>query len=295
MKGNTLLKSVTVVKTPNLTRFLPTKTTITLQKGVQKIRVVGEVGGFNFDRMIIGDVASGGGEQGSDDIFWFRNMATGKFLGEGGGSALPVVMHNAAGDDARRWEMTEVPGTNFVNIDNMKSGILRATGGTFEAGAFFVVSTTKPSPAADADKVWTSHHNESDNTYRFEAGNSGRFLYYGEDGNVITTSVPDTDARSKWQVLPTSQPLSVSNEELIEDSIKIYPNPAEYSFTIKFQNRNTAKVEIYNVLGKLVYQNSTKNGGNIQVNTGNSFTSGIYLVRVISADNKVFHKKIIIK
>ncbi|WP_159951830.1 BNR-4 repeat-containing protein [Polaribacter septentrionalilitoris] len=299
MKGSTLLKSVTLTKTPNLTRFLSTKTTITLQKGVQKIRIVGEVGGFNFDRMKIGNVTSGGGDtgggnEGSDNIFWFRNLATGKFLGEGGGSALPVVMHNEAGDNATRWEITEVPATNFVNIDNMNTGILRATGGGFVAGAYFVVSTTKSSPAADADKVWTSHYNETDKTYRFEAGASGRFLYYGEDGNVITTSVPDTDARSKWQVLPTSQPLSVSNEKLLESSMRIYPNPSYGEFTIKFQNADTIKnLEIYNILGKQVYQNSSVNTV-LKIDSAR-FAKGVYLVRAISKGNKAFYSKLIIK
>lgn len=291
MKGGTQLKSVTLVKTPNLTRFLSTKTTITLQKGVQKIKVVGEVGGFNFDRMVIGDAISSGG---SDNIFWFRNVATGKFLGEGASSAQPVVMHDATGNNSRQWQIVEVSGTNFINIDNMKSGIIRATGAGFAAGAFLVVSTTKAPPATDGDKIWISHYNENDKTYRFEAGTSGRFLYYNESGNVITTAVDDTDARSKWQVLPTSQPLSVSNEELLKTSIRVYPNPAKDNFTLKFQNINNAKVEIYNMLGKVVYQNATNNGI-IEVKSGHNLSSGIYFVKALAENNKVYQTKLIIK
>ena len=291
MKGGTQLKSVTLVKTPNLTRFLSTKTTITLQKGVQKIKVVGEVGGFNFDRMVIGDAISSGG---SDNIFWFRNVATGKFLGEGASSAQPVVMHDATGNNSRQWQIVEVSGTNFINIDNMKSGIIRATGAGFAAGAFLVVSTTKAPPATDGDKIWISHYNENDKTYRFEAGTSGRFLYYNESGNVITTAVDDTDARSKWQVLPTSQPLSVSNEELLKTSIRVYPNPAKDNFTLKFQNINNAKLEIYNMLGKVVYQNATNNGI-IEVKSGHNLSSGIYFVKALAENNKVYQTKLIIK
>ena len=294
MKGSTELNSITLVKTPSLTRFLSTKSTITLQKGVQKIKVVGEVGGFNLDRFVIGDVTIGGGEQGSDDIFWIRNVATGKFLGEGGGTALPVVMHNTAGDDTRRWEIKEVTGTDFVNIDNMQSGIIRATGPTFEAGAFAVVTTTKAAPAPDADKVWISHYDEDDNTYRFEAGTSDRFLYYSEEGTVITSSVPETDERSKWELLPTSKPLSISNEKLIEASIKIFPNPAENEFTIQFQNIDNVKnLEIYNVLGKRVYQNTSINSV-LKIDSAR-FAKGVYLVKAFSKDNKVFHSKLIVK
>jgi hypothetical protein len=293
MKGSSQLKSVTLVKTPNLTRFLSTKTTITLQKGVQKIKVVGEVGGFNFDKMVIGNPTTGGGG-GSDDIFWFRNVATGKFLGEGSASAQPVVMHDTTGDNSRQWEITKVPNTDFVNIDNMSSGILRATGANFAAGAYAVVTTTKPSPATDSDKVWTSHYNAANDTYRFEAGTSGRFLYHDENGSVITTAVDDTDARSIWQVLPTSQPLSVSNDNLFGSSIKIYPNPAKDGFTLKLENINNAKVEIYNMLGKEVYQNSTKKGV-IQVKPGHNLPSGMYLIKVLADNNKIYHTKLVIK
>lgn len=294
MKGSTELNSITLVKTPSLTRFLSTKSTITLQKGVQKIKVVGEVGGFNFDRMIIGNPAAGGGDEGSDDIFWFRNVATGKFLGEGSSSAQPVVMHNTSGDKARQWEVIEVTGTDFVNIDNMQSGIIRATGPTFEAGAFAVVTTTKAAPATDADKVWISHYDDNDDTYRFEAGTSDRFLYHGEDGSVVTTSAPETDERSKWELLPTSQRLSVWSEELNVPSIKIFPNPSDGKFTIRFQNMDTIKnLEIYNVLGKRVYQNSAlKSVSEIE---SSGLTKGVYLVKAFSKDNKVFHSKLIVK
>tara|TARA_R110002051_G_scaffold95649_1_gene165590 strand:- start:13901 stop:17092 length:3192 start_codon:yes stop_codon:yes gene_type:complete len=294
MIGSTILASMSLTTTPNLTVFKGTKATITLQKGVQKIKVVGEIGGFNFDRMIIGGDVNGGGNQGSDDIFWFINDATGQFLGEGPSSAKPVVIHEASGNASRQWQIVEVPGTDFVNIDNMQSGIIRATGGTFVEGAYAVVTTTKAPPAADVDKVWTSYYDEFDNTYRFEAGTSGRFLYQDENGNIITAAVEDTDARSKWQVLPTSQVLSLSNEELLETSFRVYPNPVKDNFTLQFQNINSAKVEIYNMLGKIVYKNTTKNGI-IEVKSGHNLSSGIYFIKALADNKKVYQTKLIIK
>ena len=91
-----------------------------------------------------------------------------------------------------------------------------------------------------------------------------------------------------------SQPLSVSNEELIGSSIKIYPNPAEDSFTIKFQNLTVTHVEIYNILGKLVYKDFTNNGS-IGISNNKNFPSGVYMVKAKSSNNKIHHAKLIIK
>lgn len=290
MKGATQLKSVTLTKTPNLTRFLSTKTTITLQKGVQKIKVVGEVGGFNFDRMIIGDATSGGGNEGSDDVFWFRNVATGQFLGEGSSSAQPVVMHNASGNNSRQWQIVTVPETNFVNIDNMQSGIIRATGEAFAAGPYVVVTTTKAPPATDGDKVWTSHYNETDKTYRFEAGTSNRFLYHNENGNIITTAVDDTDLRSKWQVLATSQPLSVNDNNTDFLSIKAYPNPTKGILNLLVPEfLNELKLEVYNIQGKLI-KSSLEKVTNRNINLDfSSISKGVYFIK-LNMDKPVYIK-----
>ena len=293
MKGSTQLKSITLTKTPNLTRFLSTKTNITLQKGIQKIRVVGEVGGFNFDRMKIGNATTGGnggGNEGSDDVFWFRNVATGKLLGEGASSAQPVVMHDATGNSARQWEMTKVPNTAFINIDNMQSGIIRATGGAFPAGAYLVVTTTTSSPATDSDKVWTPHYNQADNMYRFEAGTSGRFLYHDADGTVITRVVEDTDARSKWQVSPTSQPLHVADHSIDKKTFHLYPNPTKGNLNLLVPNSlNKLEIEIYNLQGKLIKSSLEKvNNGNISLDA-NSIPSGIYFIK-LTTDKPTFIK-----
>jgi hypothetical protein len=74
----------------------------------------------------------------------------------------------------------------------------------------------------------------------------------------------------------------------------VYPNPAKENFTIAFKNINNAKVEIYNILGKVVYQNSTNNGA-IVVTPNNRMPSGLYLVKAFADDNTVYHSKLVIK
>ena len=292
MKGATQLKSVTLVKTPNLTRFLSTKTTITLQKGVQKIKVVGEVGGFNFDKMIIGDPTTGGGDE--ENVYKIVNVATGKYLGSAA-SAQPVIARDSGNGDDRKWQFVEttVDGQVYHNIDSKESGILRATGSGFATGAYLVVSTTKAAPAGDTDKIWTIHRNETDGTFRFESKTNGRYLYHQTDNQIYNIAAEESDTRSVWRLEGTGA-LSTKDNTLTTSSIKVYPNPAKDVFTVSLRNISKAKVMIYNTLGKSIYTGSTINGS-IKIENNSQFASGLYILKVISNDNKVFHSKLMIK
>ncbi|WP_282122024.1 BNR-4 repeat-containing protein [Algibacter mikhailovii] len=229
----------------------------------------------------------------TNDVYRLRNVSTGKFLTDSGASATPVTMNDSGEEQQKHW--TFVKSGAYYNIDSSAFGILRATGPTFSEGAYAVVSTGKSAPAGDSDKIWTIHYNELDDTFRFESKDNGRFLYYDEDGSVTNISVPETDARSVWQAISTAVVLSsTDNQPQSTSSIKIYPNPAKESFTIAFNNLNNAKVIIYDVLGKVVYENTIKTGG-LEVKNNGRLTSGIYMIKVMADENKVYHTKLLIK
>lgn len=228
------------------------------------------------------------------DVYRLRNMATRKFLTDSGESAIPVNMSDSGEGQDKYW--TFVPSGVYFNIDSETYGILRAPGEGFDNGnkPYFVVSTGKASPASDTDKVWTIHYNESEDTFRFESKDNKRYLYHDANGNVTNIEALETDDRSKWQAISTSQSLSVSDTKLYTSKIRIFPNPAEDKFTITFQNiTNINHVEIYNILGKRVYQN-TISSNTLEVEN-KRFKTGVYLVKAISVDNKTFHSKLIVK
>jgi len=227
------------------------------------------------------------------DVYRLQNVATGKFLTDSGASAIPVTMSDSAEQTNTHW--TFVKSGEYYNIDSETFGILRAPGSGFDGGnkPYFVVSTANVSPANDTDKVWKIHYNESDNTFRFESKDNQRYLYYDENGNVSNIAALETDERSKWKAIPTSETLSIDKEVFKRASLMIYPNPAKKSFTITLQNINTIKsVEIYTVLGKRVYQNTPIS--NVLEVKNSGFKAGVYLVKALSEDNKVFHSKLII-
>ena len=59
-------------------------------------------------------------------------------------------------------------------------------------------------------------------------------------------------------------------------------------------NISEADVIIYNTFGKVVYKEKT-NTGDIKFDNNNNLTPGIYLIKAISGDGKVYHTKLIIR
>lgn len=228
----------------------------------------------------------------SDDVFRLRNVATGQFLTDTGSSATAITMTDSGEPTNTHW--TFVESGNYFNIDSETLGILRAPGSGGPGGAYVVVSTTKAAPATDSDKTWTIHHNQTDDTYRFESRTAGRFLYHNTDGNVTHAIATADDDRSNWEAIPTSVSLSVAN---INDSylpVKIYFNQVKDAFTILLDNSTKTNVKIYNILGKLVYEGITNNG-KLEIINNSKFSSGVYFVKAVSENHKKYHSKFLIK
>jgi len=223
----------------------------------------------------------------SDDILRLRNVATGKFLTSAGTSATPVTMSDTG--EAQNTHWTFVQSGDYYNIDSETLGILRAIG---SSGA--VVSTTKSAPASDTDKTWTIHETGTENVFRIEARSNAKFLYHEEDGSVTNIVASESDTRSHWEAIPTSQSLSVSDNVLNTVSLNVYPNPAKDVFTISLSTISQAKINIYNTLGKSIYKGSTINGS-VKIENNSQFAPGVYMIKAITNDNKVYHTKLIIR
>ena len=88
--------------------------------------------------------------------------------------------------------------------------------------------------------------------------------------------------------------LSVKNNDLKTASVKVYPNPANNNFTIALNGFNSASVTICDILGKPVYRNKT-NASSIQIENDGRFKSGMYLIKVVTENQRVYHNKLVIK
>ncbi|WP_233244033.1 T9SS type A sorting domain-containing protein [Allotamlana fucoidanivorans] len=231
-------------------------------------------------------VDSGGAPEG---VYRFKNVATGEYLKAVAGGGAAVTMTSSGEAQDTHWTFLNSGAAGFHNINNGTYGILRAP----NTHPFEILCTSSSTATSSGDKIWAIEYNALEDTYRFERGTNGSYLYQEVDGTVIHISAPDTDDRSKWILESTT--LSSSNPELKTSSIKVYPNPAQDKFTITFNNINGVKdVEIYSVLGKRVYKNAT-NSSNITITKTNNMPSGIYLVKAKAADNRIYHSKLVVK
>ena len=172
-----------------------------------------------------------------------KNVETGEYLTTAAASTQPVGMSASEEEPNTHW--TLVQSGDFYNIDSESStggtGIIRATGANFSAGAYAVVSTLKDSPATDTDKTWTIYYNDTTDTYRFESRTAGRYLYLNADGTVTHSTAPATDNRSVWEAIPIedANAWSIAPDEDTNPDLSC-PDSGE------FQNDNTRVVDIPN-------------------------------------------------
>lgn len=82
--------------------------------------------------------------------------------------------------------------------------------------------------------------------------------------------------------------------EAAKESMDVYPNPAEEYFTIKLNGMQSAKVSIYSLSGKLVYETET-NESHLTIERPSGLTPGMYILNAQGKDGAVVTKKLSIQ
>lgn len=216
------------------------------------------------------------------DVYRLRNVATGDYLKSEGASVV-VTNSSTIEDEDTHWEF--VSSGNFYNIDSKVRGVLRF------AGSGSLISTTRPAPNEDVDKIWTVIYNETEENYTFQARTANSYLRQDSDGMKHS---PGVDNNSKWVVESVEQALSVDLQELNSSIINVYPNPANSNFTISLNGIQNAKIKIVDVLGKEVFSKSTSEQFLI-VNATKNFNAGVYVIEVTDSNQEKYRSKVIIE
>ena len=220
------------------------------------------------------------------DIYRIKNFVTGKYMHSVGADVAESDdgINVAFGD--KEWEFVQAG--NYYNIESKRTdrGILRSAGNPPND----IINTGFAAPREDTDKQFTVIYNSTDGTYQFKTRTGSNYIYHNSNG--VIEHINNSGDRSKWMVESTT--LGTPN---IEDNtlvLSVFPNPAQDKFTILIRGEANASVAIYNVLGRVVYQGNISSG-RLDIANNNRFKSGLYLIKVIDDNQRVFHSKLIIK
>jgi hypothetical protein len=79
--------------------------------------------------------------------------------------------------------------------------------------------------------------------------------------------------------------------EILNDRLRIYPNPSNGSFTIEFDKPlNIKEIRLTDLLGKIVFRQQTDNRTKLEIT---NLRNEIYILTIIDKDNLLINKKII--
>ncbi len=117
-------------------------------------------------------------------------------------------------------------------------------------------------------------------------------------GNItsLVNVAPFNDQRIGYFTIKFISSLSV-DEETLNDKIKVFPNPTSdgYLTLSGIQNSGINRVEVHNLLGKLVLSESINNDTSKTIDVS-QLTTGIYITKLTSDDGKLnVTRKVVIK
>ena len=96
-------------------------------------------------------------------------------------------------------------------------------------------------------------------------------------------------------VIPPTLPTEIFVNSTSQNDFEIYPNPNNGNFEVELKNGSNvnAKITIYNIVGKLIYENDVNDTTLIKSIKLNNVPNGIYFVK-LKSNTVNFTKKIIV-
>jgi hypothetical protein len=98
---------------------------------------------------------------------------------------------------------------------------------------------------------------------------------------------PTTNNDTFYSEVCTFNPVSVKQ---VQNSFKVYPNPAKDYLTVKSSDQGVLEVGIYDILGNLVMSENVLSGNNINIQ---NLVPGVYIARIEGdyTSSQVFNKQ----
>jgi hypothetical protein len=132
------------------------------------------------------------------NVYNIINVDTGAYLGAAQSPSEPAIAQTSDIDNSTKWSLILNDDGNY-NIDSLDSGVLRATGPSFNPPNVIVSTNTEPI-TFDDDKEFDLLYNEVDDTYRIRVSGTNQYVYHNDDGNFYTSeaySIPN----DTWKIV----------------------------------------------------------------------------------------------
>lgn len=286
---STTLATIQLNSTPNLTRFKGTKAGIALKQGLQTIKIVGVIGGFNFDKMKIslgGEVVPPDDDEEVPDYVSKKDYSISSVDGEQAPNVATNLFDGNIFDDAR-WSVNGYPKSVIIDLGEERE-IIGTRMFTYQSRAYQFTIEVSNSPDEGFVQVVDRTANTSadqpiSNDFDVQAGRYVKLTVTGCH-NYASNWVSINELALIFKDNITG--IDLLNEET--DGVTVYPNPTSSGFRIDLQGIDAARVQIFEITGKKVYEeNVTDEFINL--------SSGMYLVKVIGSNQKVYCKKQIVR
>ncbi len=129
----------------------------------------------------------------------------------------------------------------------------------------------------------------------------GNNIYYmnpwpGEGSKVSTYAWMQTDGDHTWthtNLITTNPPPISTNlaaQKNTEAALLIFPNPAKDNITVQFENNAVTKAYLYDVTGRVVFENDFRSSTNINTE---GLSRGIYMLKVVTDETSLIRKVVL--
>ncbi len=292
VSGSTTLATATLTKGPSLTVFKSTKVNINLKKGVQNIKIVGVVGGYNFDRMTItpsgGTVVDpGDGEEpGVPDYVKAQSYTISSSDGEQDPN-VATNLYDGKIDDDHRWSVNGYPKSVVIDLGEEKE-IIGTRVWTYQARAYqYKVEVSNSATDGFVQVVDQLNNTSSDLPFSndFEV-QKGRYVKLTVEGCHAYAST--WVSINELVLIIKGETLGLSNAQGDNAALNVYPNPTSSSFSIELKDVQASEVQIFDLNGRMVYNQPYDN-------KSISLPLGVYVVKVMDINDKAYYQKLVVQ